>query len=102
MAQLKYLKNVVNLEYDPDKCTGCGMCAVVCPHGVFAIEDKKAAITDRDLCMECGACALNCAPEAIIVDSGVGCAAGVIRGVVGGTEPTCDCTGKPDKNTTCC
>jgi len=71
---LRYLKNVVTLEYDPDKCTGCRMCAEVCPHRVFAVENGKARITDRDLCMECGACAKNCAWEAISVRAGVGCA----------------------------
>ena len=41
--------------------------------------------------MECGACALNCAQDAIYVKSGVGCAAGIIEGILRGTEPTCGC-----------
>jgi len=71
----RYLKNVVTLEYNKDKCTGCGMCAVVCPHGVFEIKNSKALVTDRDLCMECGACAQNCPSDAISVRSvDCGCA----------------------------
>ena len=92
MTQLKYLADVVTLEYDVAKCVGCGLCTDVCPHGVFEIDGKKARIVDRDACMECGACARNCPVGAIEVQSGVGCAAGIIRGVIRGTEPTCDCS----------
>jgi len=75
----RYLKNVVTLEYNKDKCTGCGMCAVVCPHGVFEIKNSKALVTDRDLCMECGACARNCPFSAISVRAGVGCAYALLK-----------------------
>ena len=86
---MKYLKNVVTLQYDSAKCTGCGRCLEVCPHRVFQPEGKKVAIRDRDACMECGACARNCAFDAIEVQEGVGCAAAVIIGFFTGTEPTC-------------
>jgi len=90
-----YLKNVVSLSYNQDKCTGCRMCVDVCPHGVFKMVDKKAQIANRDKCMECGACALNCTAGAITVKSGVGCAAAVISGYFSKGEPACGCsTGK--------
>jgi NAD-dependent dihydropyrimidine dehydrogenase PreA subunit len=91
MKTLKYLKNVVTLALDQQKCIGCGGCVAVCPHAVFAVADHKAVIVDRDSCMECGACMMNCPAGAITVKAGVGCAAGVIRGMLQGTEPTCDC-----------
>lgn len=73
----RYLKNVVTLKFNEDRCTGCGLCVDVCPHAVFAMNGGKAFVTDRDLCMECGACAKNCAFSAISVRPGVGCAWGI-------------------------
>lgn len=94
----RYLKNVATLVLSTDACVGCGKCMEVCPHGVFAISDKKARIEDKDLCMECGACAKNCPTNAISVDAGVGCAYAVIRGWLTGREPSCDCA----SNSECC
>jgi ferredoxin len=79
MKGFRYLKNVATLELDRAACTGCGRCMEVCPHGVFAVAEKRARITDLDACMECGACARNCAAGAIRVDAGVGCASGLIN-----------------------
>ena len=92
MTELRYLPGVVTLELDAEKCVGCGRCAEVCPHGVFLIEEKKAAVVDRDACMECGACARNCPVEAIAVDAGVGCAAGIIMAALRGAGSTCECS----------
>jgi NAD-dependent dihydropyrimidine dehydrogenase PreA subunit len=89
---MKYLSNVTTIALSGDKCTGCGRCIEVCPHGVFRMRDKKAAITDKDLCMECGACALNCESGAISVDTGVGCAAAIINSMLTGGEPACGCS----------
>ena len=91
-----YLKNVVALGLDIDKCTGCGLCAAVCPHRVFQMKQNKAAITDADLCMECGACSLNCPTEAISVKSGVGCAAAVLMSMLPGKSGS-DCCVESDK-----
>jgi NAD-dependent dihydropyrimidine dehydrogenase PreA subunit len=88
---ITYLKNVVSLELDVQKCTGCSMCINVCPHRVFTLKEKRASITNIDACMECGACQMNCPENAISVQSGVGCSAGIIQGYLKNTEPTCDC-----------
>lgn len=88
---MKYLANVVTLEYFPEKCTGCRRCIEVCPRQVFEIRDKKAIILDRDRCIECGACANNCEYEALDVEAGVGCATAIIQGKLAGTEPDCTC-----------
>lgn len=88
---MKYLADVTTISLDAGKCVGCGLCVDVCPRGVFELRDKKAAIVDRDLCMECGACALNCEFGALTVESGVGCAAAIINGMITGGAPSCGC-----------
>jgi NAD-dependent dihydropyrimidine dehydrogenase PreA subunit len=75
----RYLKDATTLELREPLCIGCGRCIEVCPHQVFLLSEKKAAIADRDACMECGACARNCPVNAITVDAGVGCASGLIN-----------------------
>lgn len=86
MKDFRYLTEVVSLEYDREKCVGCGTCLDVCPHQVFTLKDGKAAVADRDACIECGACANNCAPGAIAVTPGVGCATYIIQTWIGGTK----------------
>ena len=80
---MKYLRNVVTLQLDVVACNGCGMCVTVCPHAVFDIKDRKVFFTDREACMECGACAINCPVNAIRVQTGAGCATGVLLGAIG-------------------
>ena len=92
MSEFRYLEDVVTLELDEGMCIGCNMCVKVCPHEVFEVAGGKAKIIDRDGCMECGGCAKNCPVDAIDVRAGVGCASGVIKGAIRGTEPICDCS----------
>ena len=96
---MKYLANVTTLQFFAEKCTGCGRCVEVCPHGVFEMRDKRAVVTDRDRCMECGACAKNCEFNAIAVSTGVGCAAAIINSLIYGGAPSCDCSGT---TSSCC
>ena len=49
--------------------------------------------------MECGACFLNCEAGAIFVKPGVGCASGILNGILNNSEPTCDCS---SGNSSCC
>lgn len=99
MMKHKYLKNVVTLKLNTEKCTGCGRCKEVCPHEVFELTEKKAVIINRDSCIECGACVNNCPFKALEVNPGVGCASAIIRGWLTGSEPNCDCTGG---SSSCC
>ncbi|MDX9930735.1 MAG: mercury methylation ferredoxin HgcB [Bacteroidales bacterium] len=93
MREMIYLPDVVTLRLDQEACNGCGMCIKVCPHNVFDLVDKRAQIVRKDYCMECGACAMNCPKQAISVAAGVGCAAGIISGILRNTEPSCGCSG---------
>lgn len=95
MRNLRYLENAVTLAFDPEKCTGCRTCTLVCPHSVWSMNGKRAVLADKGACMECGACALNCSAGAINVDPGVGCASAIITGWITGSEPTCGCSDTP-------
>ncbi|MGD0917708.1 MAG: 4Fe-4S binding protein, partial [Thermodesulfobacteriota bacterium] len=44
MGQLVYLKNVVSLKLDQERCAGCGVCLSVCPHAVLSLTNGKIEI----------------------------------------------------------
>lgn len=91
MHGFRHLENVTTLRLDAAACVGCGLCQVVCPHAVFAVEGGKAHLIDRDACIECGACARNCPVSALSVKAGVGCASAIIKGWITGGPPQCGC-----------
>jgi ferredoxin len=96
MTRFVYLKDVVTLSLDSERCYGCGMCLEVCPHRVLAKDNGKVRIAERDACMECGACAKNCPAEALKVSVGVGCAAAVINSALGRSGSACCCVIEPE------
>jgi len=42
---MRYLAGVTTLVYAEEKCTGCGRCVDVCPHGVFVMEEDHSTLT---------------------------------------------------------
>ena len=92
MKQVSYLQNGQTLSFNAERCVGCGRCVEVCPHQVFAIEQRKANIVHREWCMECGACQKNCPVGAVTVQAGVGCAAALLQGYLKNTAPQCGCS----------
>ena len=74
------------LVFFPGKCVNCGRCLDVCPHRVFQRAEGRVRLARPESCMECGACQLNCAVSAIKVDSGVGCAAAMIKAAIRGKK----------------
>lgn len=95
-GSLVYLKDVVTLSLDEERCTGCGLCLDVCPHAVFVRRNGKVAVSTRDACMECGACSRNCPSSALSVRSGVGCAAAVISSALGRQKSSSCCSIEPE------
>lgn len=99
MGQLVYLKDVVTLKLDQEKCVGCGTCLLVCPHAVLSLTNGTIEIANRDACMECGACARNCPAEALEVRPGVGCAAALINSMIGRKKESCCSIESSEKRT---
>ena len=91
------------LAYNPTICINCGICSNVCPHGVFVPVEHAAVLVAPASCMECGACMRNCPVQAIVVESGVGCAEAMIRAAITGSKnETCGCSGEDDSSSCCC
>ena len=94
------LSDINTLAFNAGLCINCGMCIAVCPQGVFSEGETVISIVLPDACMECGACQLNCPVGALMVDSGVGCAAAMITAALTG-KPEASCGG-PEPDRCCC
>ena len=60
-------KALITYSVDAEKCTGCTVCAKVCPTGAASGERKKTHAIDLAKCTKCGACRESCKFDAIIV-----------------------------------
>jgi len=60
-------KALISYSVDAAKCTGCTLCAKVCPVGAATGQKKKVHKIDPDKCTRCGACKESCQFDAIIV-----------------------------------
>jgi len=58
---------LITFYINPENCTGCGRCRVVCPQQAILGEKKEVHTIDQDLCIRCGICKTECKFDSIYV-----------------------------------
>jgi len=60
-------KALITYTIDPELCTGCTVCAKICPVEAATGEKKEVHTIDQDKCIKCGACFESCKFDAVKV-----------------------------------
>ena len=63
----KVCKKLLTYEVDPEKCTGCTVCAINCPTNAIDGSRKEVHFIRQDDCIHCGTCFTKCKFDAIKV-----------------------------------
>jgi len=61
-------KALTTFIINPEKCTGCGLCAKNCPAEAITGEKKEAHFIDQKKCVKCRTCYEKCKFEAVQID----------------------------------
>ncbi|HRY97936.1 MAG TPA: NADH-quinone oxidoreductase subunit NuoF [Bacteroidales bacterium] len=64
----KVCKQLLTYTIDPEKCTGCMVCAKKCPVQCISGERKQVHFIDQEACIACGECFSRCRFDAVIVN----------------------------------
>jgi NADH-quinone oxidoreductase subunit F len=56
---------LVEFYIDPEKCTGCMLCAKKCPVQAIHGERRQAHVIDGEVCVRCGQCITSCKFDAV-------------------------------------
>ena len=62
---------VTTHKIDPELCTNCALCVVICPAAILSRDESKKIFfrSDRvDICIKCGHCMAMCESSAISIE----------------------------------
>jgi NADH:ubiquinone oxidoreductase subunit F (NADH-binding) len=59
---------LISFHVEPEKCTACGACSMVCPVGAVPAVDGAPPVIDQNTCTRCRTCYEVCPVEAIRIE----------------------------------
>ena len=61
-------KALITYSIDPEKCTGCTVCAKNCPVDCISGQRKQTHVIDQEKCIKCGMCESVCNFDAVRIE----------------------------------